>query len=336
MPAIILKKFSKANLHLPDSQGIVTNMPPLVSICIPNYNKAGFIEECIESVYRQTYRNIELFIIDDGSTDNSVAIIKNKISNGPFKTTLLQNEKNSGICYSLNNALKIASGKYYQMLGSDDLILPGKIASQVAIFESLPEEYAIVFGKSYRMDEAGNYLEDDYYQSIDVDTSKLKHAGFEDLLSINFISSCAHLVKFAAIVEAGMYDESLRVEDWDLWLRIAKKYKVLFINEYDSVYRIVNSSLTHNLKNFADVYTTYCKTLLKHLDYSPTGNRNIARNIGLMSLVVYKYDGQHAKELLKKSFQLNRNPKSFILLVSSYFGLQYRFLKTLTFSKKHR
>lgn len=309
-------------------------MQPLVSICIPNYNKADFIGDTIDSVYNQSYRNIELFIIDDGSTDQSVNIIEDKISNAPFKAILLQNKKNSGICYSLNNALRLAEGQYYQMLGSDDKILPDKINSQVNIFEKLPTDVAIVFGKSYRMDIEGNYLQSDYYESIDIDNSIINSLRFEDMLSKNFISSASHLVRMNAMREVGMYDESLRAEDWDIWLRIIKRYGFSFTDEYDSVYRIVPSSLSNNSKNFSEIYAAYSKSLLKHLGYSRQGNRNIAKNIEQLSLVVYKYAGVDAKELLKKSFRLNKNLKSFLLFITSQLGIEYHFYELLTFRKK--
>ena len=304
-------------------------MLPLVSICIPNYNKASFIGETIDSVYNQTYPNIELIIVDDGSTDNSVEIIRNKIIGAPLRATFLQNTRNSGICFSLNKAISIAAGKYYQMIGSDDIILKNKIEDQVNVFEKLSEDYAIVFGKSYRMDLSGKYLEKDYYESIEFDFSKLETAGFEDLLSTNFISSASHLARLSSIREVGMYDESLHTEDWDLWLRLTKRFKFFFINEYDSVYRIVPTSLSNNSKNFAAVYYSYGKTLLKHINYSSQGNRNIAKNIESLSLIVYKYNGDNARKLLKRNFQLNKTLKSFILFISSRLGIKYKYYQAL-------
>ncbi|MEO6731318.1 MAG: glycosyltransferase [Ferruginibacter sp.] len=309
-------------------------MLPLVSICIPNYNKAAFIGETIDSVYKQSYANIELIIIDDCSTDNSVEVIREKIMGAPFQTTFLINKENKGICYSLNNAIKIAGGKYYQMVGSDDLILPDKITTQVEIFERLPIDYAIVFGKSYRMDHLGNYLPVDYYESIDVDIASLETAGFEDLLLKNFISSSSHLVRTDAIKEVGLYDESLRAEDWDLWLRLSKLFKFLFIDEYNSIYRIVPSSLSNNSNNFASIYTAYCKTLLKHLNYSAKGNRNIAESIRLFSLMVYKYNGDDAKKMLKENLRLNRNFKSVVLLLAAQLGIKYSFYEKLKSGKR--
>jgi hypothetical protein len=131
-----------------------------------------------------------------------------------------------------------------------------------------------------------------------------------------------------------MYDETLRAEDWDMWLRLSRKYKFYFTNHYDSVYRIVPSSLSNNAKNHGEIYFAYCKTLLKHLNYSPAGNRNIARNIQIMSPVVYKYNGENSSELLRKNFFLNKNLKSFLLFVASYAGIPYNFYETLKFRKK--
>ncbi|WP_018610985.1 glycosyltransferase family 2 protein [Segetibacter koreensis] len=310
-------------------------MLPLVSICIPNYNKAEFITETIDSVFNQTYRNIEVIIIDDCSSDNSVEVIEKKIINAPFKVIFLKNTENRGICYSLNNAVKIAEGKYYQMIGSDDLILPNKISRQVETLEQLTEDYALVFGKPYRMDVHGNYLQKDYYQSIKVDVSSVETLGFEELLLKNFISSTSHLVRMNAIKEVGMYDETLRVEDWDLWLRLTKKFKFIFLNEYDSVYRIVPTSLTNNLKNFSSVYSTYCKTLLKHINYSATGNKNIAKNIALLALIVYKYNGENSKDLLRTNFLLNKNIKSLLLYLSAAVGIKYEYYSAVKSWRKN-
>ncbi|MDP4285499.1 MAG: glycosyltransferase [Bacteroidota bacterium] len=308
-------------------------MAPLVTVCIPNYNKADFIGDTIDSIYSQIYRNIELIIIDDCSTDNSVEVIQNKIINPPFKTTFLQNSENRGICYSLNKAIEISNGKYYQMIGSDDLILNNKINNQVNILEQLSDDYALTFGKPYRIDIHGKSLQKDYYESIDFDISNLKNACFEDLLLKNFIPSTSHLVRMDAIKKVGMYDESLYAEDWDLWLRIIKQFKFFFTNEYDSAYRIVPSSLSNNSNNFANVYDSYCQTLLKHLNYSKKGNKYIAQNICSMAIIVYKYNGNSAKKLLEKNFQLNRSFKSLVLFIACKLGIKYSYYNSLKFKK---
>lgn len=303
----------------------------LVSICVPNFNKANFIGNTIESIYNQTYTNLELFIIDDCSTDSSVEIIEGKILQAPIPVYFIRNEKNRGVCSSLNAAIKSARGKYYQMLGSDDIILPDKIEKQVTIFESLTEEYGLVFGKPYRMDTNGDYLKEDYYRSIQVEDSEIQKAGFEELLLKNFISSTSHLIRMSSLKEVGLYDESLRVEDWDLWLRLVKQFKYYYTGEYDSVYRIVPSSLTNNSQNYASVYSTYCRTLLKHVGYSKTGNRNIAKNLKSLSLKVFKYDGADSVELLKQSYILNKDVKTFILYIAAYLGIKYRAYESLKF-----
>src|SRR5437868_5835704 len=104
---------------------------PLVSIGVPNYNYAHFVIETLNSVVGQDYTNIELIIIDDLSTDDSIAVIEEWISNyqGNVSIIFLKNSSNVGITKTCNHILQNASGKYIQFLDADDLVLPQKIKS---------------------------------------------------------------------------------------------------------------------------------------------------------------------------------------------------------------
>ena len=108
----------------------------LVSVILPVYNSEKYIFEAIESVLNQTYKNIEIIVIDDCSTDTSAEIINNFNDN---RIRYYKNEKNSGIVYSLNRAISLAKGKYLARMDSDDICLPNRIQEQVNFLNIHPE-----------------------------------------------------------------------------------------------------------------------------------------------------------------------------------------------------
>src|SRR6056297_934697 len=128
-------------LHLGPSQAMIDN--PLVSVIIPSYNHAQYIESAIESVLAQTYPNIELIIVDDGSSDNSHEVIR-KYEEHP-QISIILNKKNKGQSAVINQALATSSGKYIAILPSDDWFLPEKIALQVAKMEACDQEVGVVY-----------------------------------------------------------------------------------------------------------------------------------------------------------------------------------------------
>ena len=114
------------------------NNQPLVSVVIPCYNHEQFVQDCIQSVIDQTYENIELIIIDDGSKDNSIQKIQEKITvcEKRFVNFKFIYRKNKGLCATLNEAILLCSGKYLSLIASDDQMLPEKTSIQVEYMNS--------------------------------------------------------------------------------------------------------------------------------------------------------------------------------------------------------
>ena len=122
---------------------------PLVSICIPSYNHEKYIAETINSVILQDYKNIELIIIDDCSSDKSESVINSfsdKCKDRFIRFEYHKNETNKGISYNLNKAIKWAQGKYFYAIASDDILLPFKTSLLVSEIEKLDDSYAAIFG----------------------------------------------------------------------------------------------------------------------------------------------------------------------------------------------
>tara|TARA_B110000003_G_C16651696_1_gene534466 strand:- start:2026 stop:2904 length:879 start_codon:yes stop_codon:yes gene_type:complete len=221
---------------------------PLVSILVPSYNHSKYIKKCIECIVNQNYDNYELIVIDDGSTDNSVAILSELQKKHGFYLKL---NKNQGLAKTLNIGFKeIANGKYFAICASDDFWLPNKLTLQVEFLEKNPN-YAMVYGKAKVIDENDNILK----EITEATNRNLKGGSvFKELILMEFHPPVNYLHRANVIREIGFFQENLWAEDFDMNLRIAKKYYIGFINEYLFYYRVNNSIPSKGL-NFKTIYS---------------------------------------------------------------------------------
>lgn len=109
-------------------------MEPLVSVIMPCYNSADFLQEAVESILHQTYCNLELIIIDDCSTDNSLSLIE-KLAKRDCRVKIIRNEKNKGISYSRNQGIINSEGKYLALMDADDIAYPDRLKNQIEYLE---------------------------------------------------------------------------------------------------------------------------------------------------------------------------------------------------------
>lgn len=211
---------------------------PKVSIIIPCYNQGKYVAEAINSALRQTFKDIEIVCVNDGSTDNSVEIIKsfeNKYKNFIF----LNNEENRGVIYSRNFAIKNCNGTYILPLDADDIIEPTYVEKAVKILDNNPN-IGIVYCKAKIF---GNY--DKYWN--------LKPFNKSDILYENCIF-CSALFRKSDFLKIGGYNNNMKYgcEDYDLWLSfIEQGLEVFQINEILFSYRQYDetSRTTISLKN---------------------------------------------------------------------------------------
>ena len=190
---------------------------PLVSIVVPSYNHASYIEKCIESIIEQDYENYELIVIDDGSTDNSRDILSSLQKKYDF---YLEFNENQGLAKTLNRGFKeIAKGKYFAICASDDYWLPKKLTSQVEFLENNPN-FGMVYGKVITIDENDKIIEE---------TSEYKNRNlkggmiFKELLFLEFHPPVNYMYRATVIQKMGFFDENIWAEDFDMNLRLSLK-----------------------------------------------------------------------------------------------------------------
>lgn len=200
-------------------------MLPLVSICIPVYNAEKYISETLNSALYQTYQNIEIIVVDDGSTDNTLKLLEKYKNQG----VIVLKQSNSGACRARNVALKKAGGKYIQFLDADDLLSPEKIEAQVEVLEKYP-------GKIAACDTIYFNDGDDHHKLIKKSNSYFiydTNSPIDFLINLyggngkgGMISSNAWLVPMKVIQQAGCWNESLIIDqDGEFFCRVILKSK---------------------------------------------------------------------------------------------------------------
>lgn len=219
---------------------------PLVSVIVPSYNHEKYVKQTIESIIKQTYKNIELIVIDDGSKDKSSEILqKLSIKYGFY----FEQQQNIGLPATLNKMIKMAKGKYISLIASDDIKTLDKVELLVNEFEQLSDDYAVVCGNAKFIDDSGKKIcleidKDTYCDFIDRYARIREGFDIENdfgsygtLLQNNYLPAMSTLISKKALYKVGLYDEKISIEDWSMWLKLAQTYKIKYIDKIVAYYR---------------------------------------------------------------------------------------------------
>jgi glycosyltransferase involved in cell wall biosynthesis len=204
-----------------------------VSILIPTYNGARFISECVESALNQTYANVEVVVIDDGSTDGTADILQKYES----RIVLLRQE-NQGLCGALNSGLNGATGDFVSFLGHDDYIMAEKIEKQVRFLESHPE-YGMVYTDGIGIDKSGATIRETYNRG-----TFRQGRVFPELFVEMFVSGPTMMIPRPVIEKVGHYDTAIAFEDYQMALRISYYYPIGYIEDKLYAYRQHGSNMS--------------------------------------------------------------------------------------------
>ncbi len=197
----------------------------LVSVVIPTFNRSHLLLRAIDSVLSQSYKNVEIIIVDDFSSDHTVEMVKHFFKERQFeKFKLIENEKNYGVSYSRNQAIKESGGDYIAFLDSDDEWLERKLERQMDFFK-INSQVALVHGEEIWIRNGVRVNQKKIHQ-------KFGGQIFLKCLPLCIISPSAALVRKDILQEFDFFDEQYIVcEDYDLWLKITSKYEVGFISD---------------------------------------------------------------------------------------------------------
>jgi glycosyltransferase involved in cell wall biosynthesis len=220
---------------------------PLISIIIPVYNGEQTIQETIESLLDQTYTHWELIIINDGSSDRTLEILAEILTQHPQVAHKIISYPQTGVCASRNRGASLAQGEFLAFLDADDLWSPDKLAQQLQSLLNFGvpgkiAKAAIAYSWTDYINEAGEFL----YPG-----SHTRHQGdvYQQLLLGNFLENGSNALIYAPVFhEVGGFDESLvGGEEWDLFIRIARRYEFAVVPEVQVFYRLSNQSSSASL-----------------------------------------------------------------------------------------
>src|SRR5258706_191229 len=214
---------------------------PMVSVICLCYNHAPFVNEAITSVLRQTHPRVQLVVVDDASTDNSLQVIKESILDRP-EITFLPLQQNFGNCRAFNKGLAASTGSFIIDLAADDVLMANRVEAGLNAFASLGPDYGVHFSDAELIDEAGNRI--GYHSDRFPHGSIPQGDIYKDLISRYFINSPTMMLRRSVLEKMGGYDESLAYEDFDLWIRSSREWKYAYTPEPLVRKRMLRSSMS--------------------------------------------------------------------------------------------
>lgn len=230
-----------------------------VSIIIPTFNRIHTLPDAIVSASRQSYTNVEIIVIDDGSTDNTEKTVTTR-----FKEVKYIYQENAGPGSARNTGIKAAQGKYIAFLDSDDLWEPDKIGLQVELMEKQKEialcctDFKEVAGERVR------------HNSVHENMTVKNGSIFEHLLKNQFIKTSTVMVRAEVLRKTGLFHEKLRAfEDRFLWFDIARAANIYFLDNCLVTARIQGDNLTSDQLLMYESFNSLYTALLKQKNLTP-------------------------------------------------------------------
>ncbi len=278
--------------------------PPLVSVVIPAYNTELFIGGTLNSVLSQTYRNIEILVVDDGSQDNTADIVKQMSAKD--NRIILLHQANSGTAAARNLAIENARGEYIAPIDADDIWLPINLEKQVACMSDSGPSVGVVYAWSVDIDENGS-------PTGEFRACKIEGEVYATLLCHNFIGNASSsLIRRLCLDKVGHYSRNFMrqgaqgCEDWELYLRISKYYQFRVVPEFLIGYRRSANSMSSDCDAMEKSHQLMLHILQQeHTDTLPVFSRLSTVNLYLYFAHQCSLFGskQKIRYWLRKSFQ---------------------------------
>jgi len=297
---------------------------PVVSFLSPCYNHSAYILESLNSIKGQTYDNIKHIIIDDCSKDDSVYKIQQWIDDNEYDCTFIKHQVNKGISYTFNEFLEMADGKYISALATDDYIMPERTAKFVAYLEQHPEDQMVVSDcipvnhQSEIITDQPSALKTYTANREDEPLLPENFGTYQSLLKGNYIPSSI-LIRKSIMDKVGGFNPKLKVEDWDMWLRIARERKIALYPEPLTYYRLHD---TNSMNNHEMMSKGLLQTFLAQKEFCNTSDLRAVYNKAFAYWFLHHYSGkntesdklfhEHAPKMLLYNYLLRMKFRGFI------------------------
>lgn len=295
---------------------------PLVTVVALCYNHSRYVIETLESIRNQTYENLEVIVVDDCSKDDSVEVVTNWLAQHAPQWRFICHAQNKGVSKSLNESINIARGKYYKSIACDDILLPHFISTMVEHFEQLTEDYAMIYSDVITINEHSQvfgttpFTERGWEMEEKVPCGKL----FDQLAGWCFIPALGTIIRTFVLKEI-LFDETLIIEDWDMWLKISKKYQIKGYSIALSQYRIHLNSVYQ--KKSATYRDHELRIAENHLGYSKKADIVIKDFIYRNTIQLYMYSGNRPLYWLWRRFTIRPTINNLFHVLLALAGISY-------------
>ena len=222
------------------------NVSPLITLYIPSHNYAHYLEDCLESVRHQLFKEFELFLIDDGSTDNTYQVFDDfKRTNQDINISIIRNDQPLGIQSVANIVLSLSKAKYIIRLDADDTLIDSALLTLVTIAESTEQNHMVFV--------SGNYLVSDSYGKIIGHQQHLAELPYNKAIYNKPPHGACSLISTRLLKSVGGYSKAFKAQDgWDIWKKVENRCIHRHTNSIIFTYRQHGNSLTNSKSKILD------------------------------------------------------------------------------------
>lgn len=285
---------------------------PLVSIIIPVYNGEKYLGEAIDSALAQTYKNIEIIVVNDGSQDNT-----EKLALSYGKKIRYYSKANGGVASALNYGINKSKGEYISWLSHDDKYLKIKIEKQISALNNLEDKKTIIFSNVEYINAKGEII-----SKSDITKNISNKALCNDILPVlrGVVNGCATMINKSCFNEIGLFNEDLKTaNDYEMWFRLFEFFPSCFLKEHLIQYRIHSNQGTYNnidyLKESDDLWSKIISdlTIEKIIKFTEDPFNEIMSLYYRMKEAKYLTSTQKASDLAKIIYSKNKTMISVIM-----------------------
>jgi len=283
---------------------------PKVSVILSTYNRAYILRSAIESVLNQSYGDLELIVVDDGSTDNTEQLVK---SMSDARIVYVKHDKNYGLATGRNTGLAKAGGEYIAFQDSDDMWEKEKLSRHVPLLDESSNTVAAVYGMLEKVLKDGSMVIQPAEHIFPMEGNI-----HEQILRRNFITMQVALVRASVFRAVGLFDPAIySLEDWDFWIRCTQKFEVRF-DPYICVHAVVmGDSLTSNrplrLDDRARAYEKNRQAFTKYPSIRCEVLTNIAKGY------LYAGNARKTRTYITEALMLKKSLRAMIIFCASFF-----------------
>ena len=257
-----------------------TEVYPLVSVVIPVFNGANYLEQAIESALNQDYPSIEILVVNDGSEDEGQTLgilerYKDKVR--------IFNKENGGVASALNLGIRNMEGEFFSWLSHDDLYYPNKVSEEYRAYQSQKRKNAIIYS-DYLVFSPENPT--GYLEKMSKTTPELFRYW---LLTKSQLHGCTLFIPKSAFTECGEFDENLKTtQDYDMWFRMSKEYDFVYLDKCLVKFRVHPNQDSNKLKEtaLAECNVFYEKSTLQLTADEVIGGSGLDLKTGLYEMLV--------------------------------------------------